>query len=164
MRKTMISILIFAIVLIGFFVFIKVNPPLETGTISIGTSENKQILILEIGNKGFGDIKIKRVVVNDNEELVDAKIQVSNPLKGFIVSENFDGKAKEYGMTDIKDVKLLPHTSPSENLETVNNGTATENDKSYGLTVMNRNPIYEVKIYYTYLGFSFEKRIPIAKN
>jgi hypothetical protein len=153
-----------AIVLIGLFVFIKVDQPLESGTISIGTAEDQQILMLEIGNKGFGDIKIKRVVVNDYEEPVDMKIQISNPIKGFIVPVDFEGKAQEYGITDIKDVKLLPHTTPSINLEKVNNGTATEKHHSYGLTVINRNPIYEVIIYYTYLGFSFEKRIPIAIN
>lgn len=161
MRKTVIiSILVSAIVLIGFFVFIKLNQPLESGTISIGTLEDQQLLMLEIGNKGFGDIQIKRVVVNDSEEPVDTKIQVSNPLKGFIIPGNFTAK----GNTDIKDVELLPRTSPSTNLEKVNNGTATEKDHSYGLTLINRNPIYEVIIYYTYLGLSFEKKIPIAIN
>ena len=161
MRKTVIiSILVSVIVLIGFFVFIKLNQPLESGTISIGTLEDQQLLMLEIGNKGFGDIQIKRVLVNDSEEPVDTKIQVSNPLKGFIIPGNFTAK----GNTDIKDVKLLPRTSPSTNLEKVNNGTATEKDHSYGLTLINRNPIYEVIIYYTYLGLSFEKKIPIAIN
>ncbi|PMC33885.1 hypothetical protein CJ195_26055 [Bacillus sp. UMB0899] len=53
----------------------------------------------------------------------------------------------------------MANTSPSRQLEKVNNGTASENDKSYWLTVINNKPINEVIIHYNYIGLSFEKSI-----
>lgn len=158
MRKiTFISVLIFAILSIGLFIYIKSNPPLISGT--IGTSGDKHTVVVVIGNKGFSGIKITKVLINNNELALDKKIQINNPLKGFIISDSFE--EKEYNMKKIDDVNILPNTSPSTQLEKVNNGTASENDKSYGLTVLNNKPINEVIIHYNYLGLNFEKSISI---
>lgn len=158
MRKiTFISVLIFAILSIGLFIYIKSNPPLISGT--IGTSGDKHTVVVVIGNKGFSGIKITKVLINNNELALDKKIQINNPLKGFIISDSFE--EKEYNMKKIDDVNILPNTSPSTQLEKVNNGTASENDKSYGLTVINNKPINEVIIHYNYLGLNFEKSISI---
>lgn len=54
-------------------------------------------------------------------------MQVSNPLKGFIVTEQFDeGASKEYGVSSVGNVTIRPGTSPALQLEKVNKGTATE--------------------------------------
>ncbi|WP_106494543.1 hypothetical protein [Lentibacillus sp. Marseille-P4043] len=162
MKKiAIISVLIIAVISIGFFSFIKLNPPLVSGT--IGSSEDKQSIVISIGNKGFMNVKINGVLVNNNKEPLDKKIQLSNPLKGFIVADNFGGEEKEYGITNIKDVIIEPNTDPSSQLKKVNNGTATENDESYGLSIINGKEINEVIINYRYLGLSFEKNIPIQQ-
>ncbi|MFZ3580425.1 hypothetical protein ACOI1D_21185, partial [Virgibacillus sp. DJP39] len=81
--------------------------------------------------------------------------------KGFIVAADFDGEAREYGITNIEDVVIEPNTAPLSQLEKVNNSTATEDDKSYGLSIVNDKEINEVIINYRYLGLSFEKKVPI---
>ncbi len=60
----MISFLIVAIVSIGLFTFIKSNPPLVSGT--VGSSGDKHTVVVEIGNKGFSDVNIKSVFINNN--------------------------------------------------------------------------------------------------
>ncbi|WP_096202949.1 hypothetical protein [Bacillus sp. FJAT-45350] len=160
MRKIiLISVLIFAVISIGLFSFIKSNPPLMSGT--IGSSGDKQAVVISIGNEGFSDVEINDVLINNNEEPLDKKIQLSNPLKGFIVAVDFDGEAREYGITNIEDVIIEPNTAPLSQLEKVNNGTATEEDKSYGLSIINDKEINKVIINYRYLGLSFEKSVPI---
>ncbi len=158
-KITLISALIIAVIAIGLFSFIKWNPPLVSGTIS--SSGDKQSVVISIGNKGFSNVKITGVLINNNEEPLVKKIQLSNPLKGFIIADDFDGEAREYGITNIEDVIIEPNTSPSSQLEKVNNGTATEDDKSYGLSIINDKEINKVIINYSYLGLSFEKNVPI---
>ena len=155
----LISTLIFAIILIGLFLFIKSNPPLISG--AIGSAEDKQAVVIEIGNEGFSDVKINDVLINNNEKPIDKKIQLSNPLKGIIIASDFDGEAKEYGITNIYDVEIEPNTDPKTQLEKEKNGTVTEDDKIYGLSIINDEEINEVTINYSYLGFSFEKKVPI---
>ncbi|MBU8906583.1 hypothetical protein [Desertibacillus haloalkaliphilus] len=158
-KTTLISVVIVAVLVIGLFSFIKLNPPLASGT--IGSTSEKQGVLISIGNKGFSNIKINDVLINNHEEPLDKKIQLSNPLKGFYIAADFDGEAKEFDLTDIEDVSIEPNTAPSSQLDKVNDGTATEDDKSYGLSVINNEEINEVIIHYSYLGLSFEKVIPI---
>jgi hypothetical protein len=157
----LISVLIFVVVSIGLYSFIIFNPPLVSGT--IGSSGDKKAVVIEIGNKGFSNVKIKGVFINNKVKPMDKKIQLSNPLKGFIVTDIFDVEAIEYEITNINDVVIEPNTSPSSQLEKVNNGTATVDDKSYGLSVIHNEEINEVIINYSYMGFSFEKSVSINK-
>ncbi|GEN52144.1 hypothetical protein [Halobacillus faecis] len=158
-RNMMIVLMIIFVCSIGLFSFIKFHTPLVSGT--IGSSADKQSVVISIGNNGFSNIKIEDVRINMNEEPLDKKVQVSHPLKGFIVADSFDGEAEEYGLTDIQDVIIKPNTSPSSQIEKVNNGTATEKDNSYGLSIINHKEISEVIIHYNYLGMAFEKSITI---
>ncbi len=160
MKKTiLISVFILVVISIGIFSYIKFNPPLVSGTIA--SSGDIKFVVISIGNKGFSNIKINDVKVNNNEEPQDKKIQLSNPLKGFIVADDFNGEAREYGITNIKDVLIEPNTSPSSQLDKVNNGTATEDDESYGLSVIHNKAVNMVTIKYSYLGLSLEKHVSI---
>ncbi|WLR46330.1 hypothetical protein LC065_12115 [Halobacillus litoralis] len=123
-KVSVIIVLIISSCFIGLFSFIKFHTPLVNG--AIGSSADKQSVVISIGNKGFSNIKIEDVRINTNEEPLDKKVQVSDPLKGFIVADSFDGEAVEYGLTDIQDVVIKPNTSPSSQLDKVNNGTATK--------------------------------------
>ncbi|WP_026562718.1 hypothetical protein [Bacillus sp. J37] len=160
-KKILISVFILVVIVIGIFSFVKFNPPLASGTIA--SSGDLTFVVISIGNKGFSHVEITDVLVNNNEEPQDKKIQLSNPLKGFIVADDFDGEAREYGITNIKDVLIEPNTAPSTQLDKVNDGTATEDDKSYGLSVIHNKQINMVTINYRYLGLSFEKRVPIKQ-
>jgi hypothetical protein len=145
--------------LIGSFLYIKLTPPLVGGTVGIGNE--KHIVVAEIGNKGFNHIKIADVLVNNNEQPQKLKVQVSNPLKGFIITDKFDAEAKEYGIKNIEAVTIQPNTSPQVQLEKVNKGTATEKDVSYGISIVHDKPIETVIIEYRYFGLSFVKTISI---
>ncbi|WP_227939943.1 hypothetical protein [Alkalihalobacillus deserti] len=160
MRKIiMFSIIIIAVILVGIFSFIKFNPPLVSGI--VGATNDYNAVVVEIGNKGFAEVKVDNVLVNGNEEPLNLKMQVSNPLKGFIITDTFDEEAKEYGIHDIENVTIKPNTSPSAQLEKVNNGTATTDDKSYGISVIHNKEIETVNIKYSFLGISFDKTVTV---
>lgn len=129
----LITVLMLLIISIGLFSFVKYNPPLVIGTVA--TSVDEHIVIVGIGNKGVNDVKVKKVLINDNEEPSKQKIQVSNPLKGFIISDDSNSEARNYHFVNIGDVTIQSNTSPATQFAKLDNGTATESDKSYGLTV-----------------------------
>jgi hypothetical protein len=129
----LITVLMLLIISIGLFSFVKYNPPLVIGTVA--TSVDEHIVIVGIGNKGVNDVKVKKVLINDNEEPSKQKIQVSNPLKGFIISDDSNSEARNYHFVNIGDVTIQSNTSPATQFAKLDNGTATESDKIYGLTV-----------------------------
>ncbi|NMH67943.1 hypothetical protein HF072_03990 [Bacillus sp. RO3] len=160
MRKIIVfSIINIVVILVGMFSFIKFNPPLVSG--AVGATNDYHAVVLAIGNKGFSEVKVDDVLVNGNEEPSHIKMQVSNPLKGYIITDTFDEEAKAYGIQNIENVTIQPDTAPSAQLEKVNNGTATTDDKSYGISVVHNKVIEKVNIKYTYLGISFDKTVTI---
>ncbi|MGI8387748.1 hypothetical protein [Robertmurraya sp. P23] len=66
MKKIILtSVIILVSISIGLFIFITSNPPLVIGT--VGTSKDKHTVMVEIGNKGFRDVRITNVLINNNE-------------------------------------------------------------------------------------------------
>ncbi|MED1204331.1 hypothetical protein [Heyndrickxia acidicola] len=162
MKKSVIFFAVGIGVLVLFvflFIYIKLNQPLVDGT--VGTSYDKHAVVIEIGNKGFIDIKITSVLVNHNESPKKLKVQVSNILKGLIIADSFKGDAQNYGLKKITSVTIQPNTSPQQLLEKKNMGTATNKDKSYGLSIIYNKSIETVRINYRYLGFSFVKTVSV---
>ncbi|RKQ18398.1 hypothetical protein [Ureibacillus endophyticus] len=154
----------FAILLLFIFggglAFIKFNPPIEIGT--LGYSEDNKSVVVGIGNNGFRNLKIVEVVVNQHEKASDVKIQKSNALQGFIVTDDFRNvEAKEYVFTDMKQVSIKSGTSPSANFEKLDEGMASENDEIYGISVIHPNAIHTVHIKYKYFGMSFNETVEI---
>ncbi len=149
-------VLILAILIGGIYLLVKLNPPLEIGTIATG-DDNKSVVV-GIGNKGFKELKILDVLVNNHDLPSKTKMQVSNALQGFIITNNFqDEEAKEYGFEDIEGVAIKRGSSPSSNLEKLDNGTASTSDVIYGISVLHNNEINRVHIRYSYLGITFEE-------
>ena len=151
-----ISLIIF---LVGSLTYIKLNPPLVIGTVASGNE--KHIALVGVGNKGIKNIKITEALVNNNEQPQEVKVQVSNPLKGFIITDSFDAVAKEYRIKNLGSVSIQPKTSPQIQFEKMDKGTATEKDISYGITIVQDQPIETVIIKYRYLGLSFVEDITI---
>lgn len=107
-------------------------------------------------------MKIVEVVVNQHEKASDVKIQKSNALQGFIVTDDFRNvEAKEYVFTDMKQVSIKSGTSPSANFEKLDEGMASENDEIYGISVIHPNAIHTVHIKYKYFGMSFNETVEI---
>ncbi|MCA0972484.1 hypothetical protein LCM20_17955 [Halobacillus litoralis] len=153
------SVLVIALVVAGGVTYLKFNPPLETGT--VGTSKDGQGVLIVIGNRGFMDFLVRDVRINDNEQPDDEKIQLSNPLKGYLIANEFDREAGRYNFNDIDEVTLQPGTSPQANLDKMNEETVTEEDVGYGLSVINGEKIERVTIHYRYLGIPFEEEVLI---
>lgn len=158
MKKIWISVLLLAITIGGVYFFIKFNPPLEIGTLA--SSEGDKLVIVGVGNKGFSEINILDISVNNGEKPMEMKIQVSNALQGFtLTNDDTTVEAKKYGFTDIDKVALRTGTSPSSNFEKLDNGTATKNDEIYGISVIHNEEVNKVHIKYKYLGILFNDTV-----
>ena len=104
-KKVWISILILAIVLGGLYSLVKFNPPIEIGTLA--SSEDKKSVVVGIGNKGFLEVDNLDVSVNNNEKPSKLKVQKSNALQGFIITDDYDNQeSKKYGFRNIGDIVL----------------------------------------------------------
>lgn len=137
----------------------KTNTPLVYGT--IGRSNDQQVVVIAVGNKG-SEKKITDVLVNNDKQPTTEKVQVSDPWKGFIITDSFNERVKsKYGIKNVKSVTLQPHTSPIKQLKKFNNGHLNKNAVSYGLNIINDKPINKVIIEYRYSGSSFEKTIQL---
>lgn len=157
-KKIGISVLFLAIIISGVYFFIKFNPPLEIGTIA-SSGDNKSVVI-GVGNKGFREVSILDVSVNNGEKPMKTKLQVSNALQGFIImNDDNEEKARKFGFTDIGKVTIKTGTSPSSNSEKLGNGTATKKDEIYGVSVFNNEEVKKVYIKYSYLGISFSETV-----
>jgi len=95
------------------------------------------------------------VLVNKDDVPAQVKMQVSNPNKGFIVSDRFEGiEEQNYTLKDIHEVSIPTGTSPQVQLDKVNKGTATDADHIYAITIGNKQTIESVTIKYSHLGIS----------
>ncbi len=79
-----------------------------------------------------------------------------------MITNNFEEFTGEYEFYNINNVILEPNTSPKKQLEKVNNGTATENDNTYGLSVTHDEKIETIHIKYRYLGLPLEETFSIC--
>ncbi|MBY0085707.1 MULTISPECIES: hypothetical protein [Brevibacillus] len=144
-KKLWISILLTAIVVGGFYSLVKGNPPLDIGTLA--SSNDHKSVVVGMGNKGFGEVKIIDVSVNNDEKPSETKVQVSNALQGFIITDDYDNPdSKPYGFQNIEDIAIKA-------------GTATKSDEMYGLSLIHHEAINRVNIKYSYLGMTFDERV-----
>lgn len=157
-KKRWISILLTVIVVGGVYSLIKGNPPLDVGTRASSTDHKS--VVVGIGNKGFGEVKIIDVSVNNNETPSTTKMQVSNALQGFIITNDYDNPdSKPYEFQNIEDIAIKAGTSPSGYFEKMDEGTATKDDEMYGLSLIHHEAINRVNISYSYLGMTFDERV-----
>lgn len=89
-------------------------------------------------------------------------VQVSNPLNGFVITDQIN-KGHDHGVSfeTLETINIQHSTGVQEQLDKVNNGTATEDDQSYAITIKHNETIRRVIIKYRYLGISFEKEVTI---
>ncbi|MGG4445467.1 hypothetical protein HP398_08025 [Brevibacillus sp. HB1.4B] len=144
-KKLWIFVLLIAIFMGGFYFLVKGNSPLDIGTLA--SSNDHKSVVVGIGNKGFGEVKILDVSVNNDEKPSKTKVQVSNALQGFIVTDDYDNKESiPYGFQNIEDIAMKA-------------GTSTKNDEIYGLSVIYHEAINRVNIKYSYLGITFDEMV-----
>ncbi|MGE7622033.1 hypothetical protein ACQKMD_02910 [Viridibacillus sp. NPDC096237] len=155
-KKHWVTVLILALAFGGVYSFVLINPPLEIGT--LGTAVGNKSVVIGIGNKGFREVKIIEVSVNNNEKPSKTKVQVSNALQGFIITDN-NNESKKYGFKNIEDVSIKANTSPAATYKKLDDGTASKKDDIYGISVFHSEAINQVIIKYSYFGISFNKTV-----
>lgn len=161
MKKIWITVLIVGVIICGLYFWVKFNPPLEFGT--LGSSGDNKSVIIEVGNKGISEITILDVLVNNNESPTKTKVQVSNALQGFILTDNFtNNESKKYGFRNVEDTTIKVGTSLSETLKKVDDQMATNKDEIYGVSVLYTEEIGKVHIKYSYLGITFNETIQLS--
>lgn len=162
MKKKIWFFVLFVVIIFGsVYFFKKFNPPLEVGTIA-WTEDNKSAIV-GIGNNGFRDLEILDVSVNNNEKPLETKLQASNSLQGFILIDDYESEeAKEYGFTNIYNVAIKTGTSPFANYEKLDDGTASNDDEIYGVSVIHNEEINNVHIEYKYFGMTFSETVNLS--
>lgn len=146
-------------IFIGFLVWIY-RPPLEIG--GVYRSDDRESVVVVIGNSGYLPIKVRDVSINDKDAPTKANVQVSHALQGIIITKNYeDEESKKYQFRSLQDVAIQTGTDPKKTLEKFDDGSVTEEDLIYGLSVLHSTPITEVTITYSYLGMSFHKTVSI---
>ncbi|MCD5324352.1 MULTISPECIES: hypothetical protein [Pontibacillus] len=159
MKKSIIPFISIVVLLtVGSYVFAKINPPLALAD-GLAYQKGKKVILLEAGNQyPFGDIKLTDVLVNENLKPSEAKVQVSHPTNGFIITTDFNGKeAEEYHFLNLENAKLKPNTHPQKQLDKLNEGTLTDDDLIYAITLGHQSSIEKVTIKYQCLGIPYEK-------
>lgn len=109
-KKLWITVVILGLAISAFYCFVKFNPPLDIGTIA--SSEGNKSVVVGIGNKGFSEVEILGVSVNNNEKASKKKVQVSDAIQGFIITDHDNNEeALKYGFKNIEDVTIKVDTS-----------------------------------------------------
>lgn len=157
-KKHLVTVLILVLIFGGVYSFVLFNPPLEIGT--LGTAVGNKSVVIGIGNKGFREVKILEVSVNNNEKPSKTKVQVSNALQGFIITDdNNNNESKKYGFKNLEDVSIKADTSPAATYKKLDDGTASKKDEIYGISVFHSKAINQVIIKYSYFGIPFNKTV-----
>jgi hypothetical protein len=146
LKKLLLVALIFVVLAGGFFIYLKSAPPLTTGDIEIG--ENHDSVVIELGNKGFRDLKVDSVQINNHAVPKDAKIQVGKSLKDFAAAVDEDPEAGEDAeLKEIDEVSIPKGTNPGES------------STKYSLKVSHDEDIHNVHIRYRYFGILFSETV-----
>lgn len=142
MRKTMTIIILGCLVLSGIYFYV-FRPPLEATPFA--SSLDKKVVVVPIGNKGFRNIEVTEVFVNQIEKPEIAKVQLYDPSKGYIIPETFNEEGFQF-----------------ENIGVIEpGGSINEEHSKYGLSIKNTNEIFTVHIRYKYLGKKFEEVVKV---
>ena len=153
MKKMIVGFMI--VVCIGIIVWLRLNPPLEKGT--IGRNDEATSVVIGLGNKGFRDIQVTDVFVNNGETPSEVKMQINHPDKGFIVVDDFSSSAAAaFNFFSLKDAKIKKGTIIGEIYERQDKKQVKEEDRIYGLTILNEQPLDKVEVHYRYLGMPYK--------
>ncbi|VEF46143.1 Uncharacterised protein [Bacillus freudenreichii] len=85
-EETWISALLLIIIIGEGYFFLKFNRPLEIGTLA--SSEDNRSVVGGVGNKGFSEVKLLDVSVNNKEKPLITRLHVSNATQGFIIIDD----------------------------------------------------------------------------
>ncbi|WP_039043638.1 hypothetical protein [Sporosarcina sp. ZBG7A] len=151
-KKLWIPLLSVFILIAGIYTFLKMYPPLETGTIA--SNLDQTLYLVGVGNRGLSTIQLVNVTVNVEEAVpTETKVQTCDAISGFTLTDDYrTEELNGCGVRDLKGVSIKKGTSPTKTYAKQDEGTVTKQDLIYGVTVKNELPIQTVNIEYTYFG------------
>ncbi|WOV83856.1 hypothetical protein PGH26_13380 [Sporosarcina jeotgali] len=159
-KKLWIPIVSVLVLIAGIYTFLKLYPPLETGTIA--SNLDQTLYLVGVGNRGLGTIQLVNVTVNVEETPTEAKVQTCDALTGFTLTDDYrTEELNGCGVRDLKDVVIKKGTSPAKTFAKHDEGTVTKEDLIYGVTVKNDLPIQTVNIEYRYFGIPLRKVVEL---
>ena len=158
-KKLWIPIVSVLVLIAGIYAFLKLYPPLETGTIA--SNLDQTLYLVGVGNRGLSTIQLVNVTVNADEAVpTEAKVQTCDALTGFTLTEDYrTEELNGCGVRDLKDVVIKKATSPAKTFAKHDEGTVTKEDLIYGVTVKDDLPIHTVNIEYRYFGIPLRKDV-----
>lgn len=128
----------------------------------IGQNEDGTSILVEVTNHGFREAKVVRVTVNHDDAPEKVKMQVSNLLKGYVIIDDIGGQLPiEVSLQNIEDVFIKAGPTNSEQLESLDAGTATKEDTIYAVNVFHDERVRQVMIEYQYFGMTFIETVEI---
>lgn len=130
--------------------------PIKVGGFTSFADENT--MIFEVMNKGFADVKLLDVRVNDGMK-PEAELGVSYSLH-LVGGEGLD-EDPDIQFVDIREVPLKPELMPDEKRAALNQGTRIP--LNYGVRLYNDEPITQIEVKYKYGGITFTREIPMGR-
>ena len=128
----------------------------------IGQNEDGTSILVEVTNHGFREAKVVRVTVNHDDAPEKVKMQVSNLLKGYVIIDDIGGQLPiEVSLQNIEDVFIKAGPTNSEQLESLDAGTATKEDTIYAVNVFHDERVRQVMIEYQYFVMTFIETVEI---
>ncbi|MGG4168908.1 hypothetical protein ABEW00_15815 [Rossellomorea vietnamensis] len=150
--------LMVAVVIGGCYVWLRMHPPMEVGVVA--SNESGTSVLVEVTNHGFRDAKVTGVTVNNDEAPEEVKMQVSNLLRGYTVTDGpGDPLPEGISFENVGDVKIKAGPTNSEQLASLDDGTATKEDMIYAVNVFHDEKVHRVLIEYEYLGMTYRDSV-----
>ncbi|RBP06216.1 hypothetical protein [Rossellomorea aquimaris] len=162
MKKSWIAVVLLVVAVVGggTYLWVKENPPMEIGM--IGQNEDGTSVLVEVTNHGFREAKVVRVTVNNNDAPEKVKMQVSNLLKGYVIIDDIgDQLPIEVSLQNLEDVSIKAGPTNSEQLESLDAGTATKDDTLYAVHVFHDEAVSRVMVEYQYFGMTFHETVEV---
>lgn len=151
-------VIILVILIVGTYLIMKVNPPLEVDTIA--SNEDKTMVVIGVGNTGFMGLKIKEVSVNNDEQPEEAKLQIVAAEKGFTLTEDRESaEADGYRFAPI-DEYIKIGTSIEYTYD--EDGMPLDEAEIYGVNINHDEPVQHVKIKYSHFGITYEETVELG--
>ena len=126
--------------------------PIKVGGFTSFADENT--MIFEVMNKGFADVKLLDVRVNDGMKPAKAELGVSYSLH-LVGGEGLD-EDPDIEFVDIREVPLKPELMPDEKRAALDQGSHIP--LNYGIRLYNDEPITQIEVKYRYGGSLLRER------
>ncbi|MCR8849291.1 hypothetical protein NQ095_12795 [Rossellomorea sp. SC111] len=156
-----VLILMVAVAVVGgCYVWLRMHPPMEVGVVASNTTGTS--VLVEVTNHGWEDAKVTGVTVNNGETPSGVKMQVSNLLRGYTVTDGPDDQLPVgISFENVGDVKIKAGPTNAEQLASLDDGTATKEDMIYAVNVFHDEKVHRVLIEYEYLGMTYRDAVEV---